>query len=70
MYHFCYRLKYLTRYAILFVCMKLNIFQIKKTSINKRKKRIVADFAQEQINTYGRKQLKSLIDRGLSVQWY
>lgn len=49
--------------------MKLTIFQTKKSSSSKRRKRIYADFQQESINNNGRKQLKSLIDRGLSVQW-
>ena len=49
--------------------MKLFSFNTKKSSKNARKKRIFSDFQQETVNAYGKQQLKSLIDRGLSVQW-
>ena len=49
--------------------MKLFSFGTKKRNKNMRRKRIFSDFAQESINNYGKQQLKSLIDRGLSVQW-
>lgn len=49
--------------------MKLFSFANKNREKSLRKKRIFSDYYQESINTYGKAQLKSLIDRGLSVQW-
>jgi hypothetical protein len=49
--------------------MKLFSFATKKSTKNARAKRIFADYYQESINNYGRKQIKSLLDKGLSVQW-
>ena len=49
--------------------MKLFSFINKKSSKVLRRKKLVSDYQQESINTYGKQQIKSLIDRGLSVQW-
>jgi len=49
--------------------MKLFSFTNKKRTKNNRSKRIFSDYQQETINSYGKQQLKSLINRGISVQW-
>jgi len=49
--------------------MKLFSFTTKKRSKNNRSKRIFADYQQESVNNYGKQQLKSLINKGISVQW-
>lgn len=50
-------------------CMKLFAFSTKSQTKSQRRKRIFSDYYQETINNYGRKQLKSLIDKGLFAQW-
>lgn len=49
--------------------MKLFSFNKKSQHKNLRRRRIVSDYYQESINAYGKNQLKSLINRGLSAQW-
>lgn len=49
--------------------MKLFSFTKKSQQKSLRRKRLISDYYQESINTYGKNQLKSLIDRGLSAQW-
>ena len=49
--------------------MKFFSFSNKKQVKNVRSRRVLTDYYQESINNYGKKQLKSLIDKGISVQW-
>jgi hypothetical protein len=49
--------------------MKLFSLGAKKQFKNFRNKKMLNDYYQESVNSYGKKQLKSLTDRGLSVQW-
>ncbi len=49
--------------------MKIFSFHNKKNQAAKRRKKAFADYQQNSINAYGKQQIKSLIDRGLSVQW-
>ena len=54
--------------AILFQIMKL-VQGIFKKGVTKKRRRILADYYQDGINSYGKQQMKSLVDKGLSIQW-
>jgi len=48
--------------------MKFTIGFTKKSK-SKRQRRVLSDFYQNSVNSYGKQQMKSLIDKGLSIQW-